>query len=242
MSPKRKKKKHKEKRKEKKPRCEINLKTGRLHGLPHWRGCQVFRQVPGALAGGSDEQPAAGPHRPARQPPPPCPRAGTRSPPVSCAAAPTPSRVQTSCHNLFLSLCFSLSFFFLSLFFLSLFTLLSIFLRFFACVCPFWWRQMGGHNSTPAPRSLYFVVLSFSVGSYTSLNHLANAVRGVLEDGTKVAAMLRDIGCIDFDAVQVRGSIAKRGIKRTLGRFLGRRLEGRKATKDEKQSMRVLTL
>lgn len=45
---------------------------------------------------------------------------------------------------------------------------------------------------------------SQSLRRYTSLNHLAQAARAVLHNGTQIAQMLTDLNRVDFHNVQVK--------------------------------------
>lgn len=63
-----------------------------------------------------------------------------------------------------------------------------------------------------APSSMLAVKLSAvsafssSLRRYTSLNHLAQAARAVLHNGTQIAQMLADLNRVDFHSVREQAS------------------------------------
>lgn len=79
-------------------------------------------------------------------------------------------------------------------------------LRYFAkCMEPWLMTAMEGYPARLVEPKLKRVrALAHALRRYTSLNHLASAVRNVLEDAAKVQQMLQDLSWIDFVAIQVR--------------------------------------
>lgn len=63
--------------------------------------------------------------------------------------------------------------------------------------------QAHAHTPTPAPQVAAAGAFAQTLRRYTSLNHLAQAARAVLQNTAQINQMLSDLNRVDFANVQV---------------------------------------